>query len=304
MEDPRDDEIVRLRAGLRRATQAAMAYAELSSKRIAELKRELAHRAETDAATIEALRNALAEARAANESSPSSASRERDERVRDERVRALERRLAEVELERDDAARSLAERVAADECTAAREEEEDEKEDARRALTARASEENPDDTERALESARRRCERAEKALDAFRLEGMALAAEAERASLPLQMLHYCARKTEAAGARANEDSLHLTISLVGHKNTTTAQELTVDRGGEETVTCVGQGRGICQMRAFNRIERMHQRVQFGDHRQNLRRARVGGRDGDLGVLGALHRRSNSRDNSRVRVSPS
>ena len=137
MEDPRDDEIVRLRAGLRRATQAAMAYAELSSKRIAELKRELAHRAETDAATIEALRNALAEARAANESSPSIASRERDERVCDERVRALERRLAEVELERDDAARSLAERVAADECTAAREEEEDEKEDARRALTAR-----------------------------------------------------------------------------------------------------------------------------------------------------------------------
>jgi len=204
MEDPRDDEIVRLRAGLRRATQAAMAYAELSSKRIAELKRELAHRAETDAATIEALRNALAEARAANESSPSSASRERDERVCDERVRALERRLAEVELERDDAARSLAERVAADECTAAREEEEDEKEDARRALTARASEENPDDTERALESARRRCERAEKALDAFRLEGMALAAEAERASLRNETLERFVQGAREDVARARE----------------------------------------------------------------------------------------------------
>lgn len=200
MEDPRDDEIARLRAGLRRATQAAMAYAELSSKRIAELKGELAHRAETDAATIEALRDALAEARAANESSPSTAAL-----ARDERVRALERRLAEVELERDDAARSLAERVAADECTAARDdEEEDEEEDARRSLTARSSEETSDDAERALESARRRCERAEKALDAFRLEGMALAAEAERASLRNETLERFVKGAREDVARARE----------------------------------------------------------------------------------------------------
>ena len=199
MDDPRDDEIARLRAGLRRATRAAMAYAELSSKRIAELKRELAHRAETDAATIEALRDALAEARAANESSPASASP-----ARDERARALERRLAEVELERDDAARSLAERVAADERTAARDEEEDEEEGARRPLTARSSEETPDDAERALESARRRCERAEKALDAFRLEGMALAAEAERASLRNETLERFVKGAREDVARARE----------------------------------------------------------------------------------------------------
>ena len=65
--DARDDEIARLRAALRRATEAAMAYADTSSKRIDELKTQMRRRAETDATTIEELRDALEEARARND---------------------------------------------------------------------------------------------------------------------------------------------------------------------------------------------------------------------------------------------
>ena len=65
--DARDDEIARLRAALRRATEAAMAYADTSSKRIDELKTQMRRRAETDATTIEELRDALEKARARND---------------------------------------------------------------------------------------------------------------------------------------------------------------------------------------------------------------------------------------------
>ena len=65
--DARDDEIARLRAALRRATEAAMAYADTSSKRIDELKTQMRRRAETDATTIEELRDALERARARND---------------------------------------------------------------------------------------------------------------------------------------------------------------------------------------------------------------------------------------------
>ena len=94
--DARDDEIARLRAALRRATEAAMAYADTSSKRIDELKTQMRRRAETDATTIEELRDALEKARARNDEDDDEprAAAPSGETTSDDAERALNRRVS------------------------------------------------------------------------------------------------------------------------------------------------------------------------------------------------------------------
>jgi hypothetical protein len=182
--DARDAEIVRLRAALRRASEAAMAYADSHAKALDAFREKLeameldaARRAKEDAATIAELRRALAKTCEERGGETIGGARDSDE------VEGLRLRLAETARERDEALESLANAVRLR--PASMNDDDDDN------VTSYIQ--NDDPTHRPptdssslnlaeVESARERCDVAERALRELRDEGLLLADEAARAS--------------------------------------------------------------------------------------------------------------------------
>ena len=182
--DARDAEIVRLRAALRRASEAAMAYADSHAKALDAFREKLeameldaARRAKEDAATIAELRRALAKTCEERGGETMGGARDSDE------VEGLRLRLAETARERDEALESLANAVRLR--PASMNDDDDDN------VTSYIQ--NDDPTHRPptdssslnlaeVESARERCDVAERALRELRDEGLLLADEAARAS--------------------------------------------------------------------------------------------------------------------------
>lgn len=168
-DDDKDEEIVRLRGALRRATAAAMAYAETATAELGAMKSRLEQverKSEEDARTIDELRARVERATTSTSTSNTDATAgiraafEAETRRLGERARVAER-------ERDDALRSL-----------------------ERAVALRAREESVEtpvggeDASRITEEAllRRRCDDADGLLRQYAAEGAALAEEANEAA--------------------------------------------------------------------------------------------------------------------------
>lgn len=183
--DARDAEIVRLRAALRRASEAAMAYADSHAKALDAFREKLeameldaARRAKEDAATIAELRRALAKTCEERGGETIGGARDSDE------VEGLRLRLAETARERDEALESLANAVRLRPASMNDDDDDD---------NVTSYIQNDDPTHRPptdssslnlaeVESARERCDVAERALRELRDEGLLLADEAARAS--------------------------------------------------------------------------------------------------------------------------
>jgi hypothetical protein len=183
--DARDAEIVRLRAALRRASEAAMAYADSHAKALDAFREKLeameldaARRAKEDAATIAELRRALAKTCEERGGETMGGARDSDE------VEGLRLRLAETARERDEALESLANAVRLRPASMNDDDDDD---------NVTSYIQNDDPTHRPptdssslnlaeVESARERCDVAERALRELRDEGLLLADEAARAS--------------------------------------------------------------------------------------------------------------------------
>ena len=164
----KDEEITRLRGALRRATAAAMAYAETATAELGAMKSRLEQverKSEEDARTIDELRARVDRATTSTSTSNTDATAgiraafEAETRRLGERARVAER-------ERDDALRAL-----------------------ERAVALRAREEATEtpvgeDASRIAEEAllRRRCEDADGLLRQYAAEGAALAREANEAA--------------------------------------------------------------------------------------------------------------------------
>lgn len=168
-DDDKDEEIARLRGALRRATAAAMAYAETATAELGAMKSRLEQverKSEEDARTIDELRARVERATTSTSTSNTDATAgiraafEAETRRLGERARVAER-------ERDDALRSL-----------------------ERAVALRAREESVEtpvggeDASRITEEAllRRRCDDADGLLRQYAAEGAALAEEANEAA--------------------------------------------------------------------------------------------------------------------------
>ena len=168
-DDDKDEEIARLRGALRRATAAAMAYAETATAELGAMKSRLEQverKSEEDARTIDELRARVERATTSTSTSNTDATAgiraafEAETRRLGERARVAER-------ERDDALRSC-----------------------ERAVALRAREESVEtpvggeDASRITEEAllRRRCDDADGLLRQYAAEGAALAEEANEAA--------------------------------------------------------------------------------------------------------------------------
>ena len=183
--DARDAESGRLRAALRRASEAAMAYADSHAKALDAFREKLeameldaARRAKEDAATIAELRRALAKTCEERGGETMGGARDSDE------VEGLRLRLAETARERDEALESLANAVRLRPASMNDDDDDD---------NVTSYIQNDDPTHRPptdssslnlaeVESARERCDVAERALRELRDEGLLLADEAARAS--------------------------------------------------------------------------------------------------------------------------
>ena len=202
--DARDAEIARLRSALRRASEAAMAYAQSHASaldgfraKVEAMELEAERRAKEDAVTIAELRRALAKAREEMGGETTGTARDDD----DEDVDGLRLRLAETARERDEALESLANAVR---LRPASMNDDD----------VKSYIQNDDSTHRPptdlsslnlaeVENARERCDVAERQLRELRDEGLLLADEAARASARCVALgNYVSQSREDIGALA------------------------------------------------------------------------------------------------------
>lgn len=206
--DARDAEIARLRSALRRASEAAMAYAQSHASaldgfraKLEAMELEAARRAKEDAVTIAELRRALAKTRGETGGETTGTARDDDD---DEDVDGLRLRLAETARERDEALESLANAVRlrpasmnddGDDVKAYIENDD--------APTRRSPTDLSSLNLAEVEDARERCDVAERALRELRDEGLLLADEAARASARCVALgDYVAQSREDIGALA------------------------------------------------------------------------------------------------------
>ena len=204
--DARDAEIARLRSALRRASEAAMAYAQSHASaldgfraKVEAMELEAERRAKEDAVTIAELRRALTKAREETGGETTGTARDDGEDVDGLRVR-----LAETARERDEALESLANAVRLR--PASMNDDDD----------VKSYIQNDDDppTHRPptdlsslnlaeVENARERCDVAERQLRELRDEGLLLADEAARASARCVALgNYVSQSREDIGALA------------------------------------------------------------------------------------------------------
>jgi len=205
--DARDAEIARLRSALRRASEAAMAYAQSHASaldgfraKLEAMELEAARRAKEDAVTIAELRRALAKTRGETGGETTGTARDDDD---DEDVDGLRLRLAETARERDEALESLANAVRlrpasmndGDDVKSCIENDD--------AATRRSPTDLSSLNLAEVEDARERCDVAERALRELRDEGLLLADEAARASARCVALgDYVAQSREDIGALA------------------------------------------------------------------------------------------------------
>ena len=208
--DARDAEIARLRSALRRASEAAMAYAQSHASaldgfraKVEAMELEAERRAKEDAVTIAELRRALAKAREETGGETTGTARDDD----DEDVDGLRLRLAETARERDEALESLANAVRLRPASMNDDDNDDDGD-------VKSYIQNDDSTHRPptdlsslnlaeVENARERCDVAERQLRELRDEGLLLADEAARASARCVALgNYVSQSREDIGALA------------------------------------------------------------------------------------------------------
>lgn len=203
--DARDAEIARLRSALRRASEAAMAYAQSHASaldgfraKLEAMELDAARRAKEDALTIAELRRALVKTR--EETRGETAGTARDD---DEDVAGLRLRLAETARERDEALESLANAVRLRPASMNDDDDVKSYNENDDAPTRRSPTDLSSLNVAEVEDARERCDVAERALRELRDEGLLLADEAARASARCVALgEYVAKSREDIGALA------------------------------------------------------------------------------------------------------